>query len=168
VLEQAVGWLESGRLARLQHGKLYPATRIAEGSMPKGEAFAAAIVEEAKGRMRRGRNDEGLMLLEGVVSRWPGAAKDAKALLEEHDAKGKRAWKEWYDQRQVEHFSREARALDDFAALLGGVRGVAANPGLVPAAIAMYEQVEQFGPETREGLRASRRLEELRKIKGGR
>jgi hypothetical protein len=166
VLEQAVGWLESGRLTRMQLAKAYPATRVAGGAMPKGDDFATALVAEARERLRRGRTDEGLMLLDGVLHRWPAAAaaKEAKTLLDEHDARGKRTWKECYDKRQLEHFNREARALDDFAALLGGVRGVAANPGLVPAAIAMYEQVEQFGPETREGQRATRRLEELRKI----
>jgi poly(3-hydroxybutyrate) depolymerase len=166
VLEQAVGWLESGRLGRVQLTRTYPATRGAGGAMTRGDDFATALVAEARERLRRGRTDEGLMLLQGVLHRWPAAAaaKDAKTALDEHDAKGKRTWREWYDKRQVEHFNREAQALDEFVKLLGGVRGVAVNPGLIPAAIAMYEQVEQFGPETREGQRATRRLEELRKI----
>lgn len=167
VLDHAVAWLESGRAARLQLSKLYPATRVAEGSMPQSENYASALVEEAKERLRKGRKDEGLMLLVGVMNRWPTTpgAREAKRLLEEQDAKGKRTWKEWYDARQLEHFHREARAIDELIGLLGNVRGAVLNAGLLPAAIAMYEQVEQFGPDTKEGKRASQRLEELRKIR---
>lgn len=170
VLDQAMAWLELNRVARMQLGTVAPALRMAEKATPRADEWARAVYDEAKMRMEKRLVNEGLMLLEGVTSRWPttAAARDAKKLLDAHNAKKKGTWGDIYNNRQVAHFSREAQALDEYLQVLTGVRGLTVPPTLIEAAISMYEQVTKFGPETRQGLKAKARLEVLRKPKLGR
>ena len=166
VLDGTMAWLESNRAKRAQWAGRFPPTRIVGPGTPSPEDWAAALVEEGKFRLQHNRTDEGISLLEGVLCRWPTtpAAKDAKAALETHDAKGKRPWAEWHALRQRQHFVREATALDEYVKTVAAIRGLKLTPGLVEATIAMYEQVITFGPETREADRASKRIEELKRL----
>ncbi|MFQ3593671.1 MAG: hypothetical protein SNJ82_10890, partial [Gemmataceae bacterium] len=166
VLDGTIAWLESNRVKRVQLAGRFPPTRIVGPGTPSAEDWAAALVEEGRFRLQHNRTDEGISLLEGVIYRWPAtpAAKQAKAALEAHDAKGKRPWAEWHAQRQRHHFLREATALDDYVKTVAAIRGLRLTPGLLEATISMYEQVITFGPETREADRASKRVEELKRL----
>mgnify|MGYP002778041582 CR=1 FL=1 len=166
VLDGTIAWLESNRAKRVQLAGKFPPSRIVGPGTPKPEEWAGALVEEGKFRMQNNRTDEGISLLEGVIYRWPAtpAAKDAKAALEAHDARGKRAWADWHAQRQRIHFVREATALDDYVKTIAAVRGLKLTPGLIEATMAMYEQVITFGPETKDGERALKRIEELKRL----
>jgi hypothetical protein len=167
VLDQTIAWLESSRAKRVQLAGRFPPTRLVGPGMPSAEEWSHSLVEEGKARLNLNRTDEGLSLLEGVLHRWPGtpAARDAKAALEAHDALGKRTWQEWHNVRQLQHFRREAQALDAYLKMVTTIRGLRLTPGLVDSTIRMYEQVENFGAGTPEGDRATKRLEELRRLR---
>ncbi len=169
VLEQALALLESGRADRAALVESLPAIRIAEQVFPSAEVWSKALLDEARLRMRAGLPaGPTLMILHGITQRWPDedAAKKAAKLLADHDAKSPRKWEQAYNEIQVAHFAREARAADEhFKELKAIPQAVKLAEAMRQEAVRMWEQVDAFGPETRQGEKARLRLEELRKAR---
>jgi hypothetical protein len=161
VLEEMFVWLEAARSERRKLGADYPPARMAEGTVPSAESWAAGVVEEARKRLDdKETRDSGLMQLDGVTKRWKGtsAAEQASKLLDKHGD-----WRKVHTRRQAEFAYREAKALD---AWLGAARTVADalnRPAIVRAAIARWEEVEKHGDDG-ESQEARKRLAELRKL----
>jgi pimeloyl-ACP methyl ester carboxylesterase len=171
VLEQGLMHLELGKLDRAQLAKEWPATRIADGAVPSADAWSKALLDEAKKRLRVPGNVEGLMILHGITQRWPmeAAAQEAKKLLADHDRKLPRKWAEHYNRVQFTHYLNEASALDGYYRLMVGIP--AGAPLVAPLRedlIQCWEQVANFGPETRQGKKAKARVAELKKVPAGR
>src|SRR5207248_2006980 len=67
-LEEMFVWLEAARARRRALGNDYPPARVAEGSVPSAETWAAGVVAEARKRLDDPKTREsGLMQLEGVL-----------------------------------------------------------------------------------------------------
>jgi pimeloyl-ACP methyl ester carboxylesterase len=161
-LEQMLLWLEAGRLQRRALGGRYPPARMAEGSVPAPQTWAAGVVEEARKRLAdRKKRESGLMQLEGVTRRWKDtpAAEQAARLVKEHAD-----WRKVHARRQAEHAYLEAKALDAYLANPRALVDVLSQPALWQLAVRRWEEVDRHGPDTPEGKEARKRLTELRKL----
>jgi hypothetical protein len=164
VLEEVFVWLEAEKANRGALGEKYPTARMPGGTVPSGEEWARAVVEEARDRVAdRKLRESGLMQLEGVVRRWKGgaAARSAAKLLEDAGAAG---WEKVYARKQQDFFFREAKALDEWLEGPLPLRDQQRKHLLVAVSLALWKQVLEQDPDTKEGKQAKTRVEELRKM----
>jgi pimeloyl-ACP methyl ester carboxylesterase len=158
-LEEMFVWLELGRAQRRALGGQYPPARMAEGTVPSPDTWAAGVLAEARKRLAsRKTRESGLMQLEGVITRWKDApaAEQADRLLKRHDD-----WEKVFARRQLEFAYREAKAVDAYLEVLTDPQRL---PGLLRVALGRWEQVEKHGPDGKEGKEARRRLGQLRRL----
>jgi pimeloyl-ACP methyl ester carboxylesterase len=160
-IEEMFVWLEATRARRRALGATYPPARMAEGTVPAAETWAAGVVEEARKRLLdRKRRESGLMQLEGVLARWKDtrAAEEAGNLLKRHNT-----WRKLYERRQLEFAYREAKSIDAYLAAGQGLADLKRLPAVLRLAIARWEEVEKLadGQQARE---AQKRLAKLRKL----
>lgn len=91
--EEAFVWLEQG-LAERRAARRNGATPNASEATSR-EGVAEAALEKAKGRLEQTETiGQGLMQLQGVISRWTDlpATDDAKKLLKEYEQRSERPW----------------------------------------------------------------------------
>jgi pimeloyl-ACP methyl ester carboxylesterase len=158
-LEEMFVWLELARGRRRALGNQYPPARMADGTVPSAETWAAGVLAEARKRLGdRKTRESGLMQLQGVVARWKDtpAARDADRLLKQQD------WRKVYARQQMTFAYREARALDSYLQLERSPGDPQRLPALLRLAVARWTEVDRNGPDGKEGKEARKRLAELR------
>jgi pimeloyl-ACP methyl ester carboxylesterase len=167
VIDEAVRWLDDGLDARRKLAQSYPATRAAVESPPTREAQAGQLLAEGKDRL----NDKktlysGLMLLKGVLQRWPdlAAADEAKAILLRQESATDRSWEEEDRAQQRRFLIAGARGLSDYAAGPLPQPYAAQREKMARSAIQLWEQVIQDGQDRPAVAEAEKRLLELKKL----
>jgi hypothetical protein len=169
VLLEALSWLDEGATKRRDLAKKYPATRAAGGAAPSRALAAKALLAEGKQRIAAKETlYSGLMLLQGVMQRWPDldAGAEAKKLLLDYEEKPDKSWGMEDIAEQRKYLIAMARALDAYAsgelpAQYAGQRG-----GMARQALKLWQQVLADGPDSAVGREAQKRIPALEKLAG--
>lgn len=168
---EAIKWLEEGREKREILAKKYPATRTTADAVPSREAAATALLAEGKERLKAKETlHSGLMLMKGVLERWPdlAAATEAKKLLQEQEGKADRSWEKDDVAEQLKYLTAEARSLGDYA--MKGIPEASQyakqRPNLAKRAIELWKVVIENTPNSPAAKEGKERVAELEKLAG--
>jgi predicted esterase len=166
VLLEASQWLDESSAARGQLAKRYPATRAA-GVPPTREEQAKLLAEEAEQRLaKRETKYSGLMLLKGVLDRWPDLppAAAAKKVLLEAEQSADTAWQADDIAEQRKFLIARARRLSDYA--LGPLPDQYANQrkDMAAAAAELWNLVIEDGQDAKAVAEGKAALPKLREI----
>lgn len=166
-LQPVWSWLEEGVADRRKFSRQYPAGRISGDAAPGRNEWCQALLAEAKARLKRPDTMfSGLMQLQGARVRWADLpqAKEALALLQEYDARDERPWEadDLADQRRL--LVAQARSLDAYASGNLPEQYAAQRPQMIEQAIALWQRVQEDGPDTPLGREAAQRMDALSKL----
>jgi hypothetical protein len=169
VVTEAVQWLEEPKDKRADLAKKYPAMH-SDGALPR-EDNAKALLAEGRERLKAKETlHAGLMLLKGVLERWPDlpAAADAKRTLAEYENGSDKTWEKTDIAEQVKYLSAEAKALGDYA--LTGIPAASQyskqKPAMARRAIELWSIVIKGAPDSEEAKEGKKRVPELEKLIG--
>jgi hypothetical protein len=165
-LGEALRWLEDGLSARQELARRFPATR-AVGDVPSRQEQAAAILAEGKKRIEdRKTLFSGLMLLQGCMNRWPdvAAAKEARKILLEHEAKAERPWEADDIAEQRRFLVARARCLDAYASGDLPPQYIKMRAAMAREALELWQKVLEDSPESDAGREARKRMTALKKL----
>jgi len=168
-LSEAIKFMEEGKDARAALAKKYPATRAAASEVASREDVAKALLAEGKVKLAgKGSGYPGLMLLKGVMERWPDleAAKEAKKILVEFEAKKEKPWEADDIAEQRKYLVAEARSLTDY--ILNGIPPASqyakSRPDMARKAMGLWTQVVSDAPDSDEAKEGKKNLLELDKL----
>lgn len=164
---EAVAWLEEGLPARRRLAKALPASRVSLTDSPTRDEWAGQLLAEGKSRLaNKDQNYSGLMLIKGVLDRWPdlSAAREAKAILEKNEQSADRDWELQDVAHQRKFLVARARGLSDYAT--GPLPKQYANQraGMAEGAIKLWNLVIDDGQDKEAVADGKRRLVELLKL----
>lgn len=163
VCREVFEWLEAGVERRRAWSEKYPAGRAASEPTSRDDQ-AAALLEEGLARRKQAATAyAGLMLLKGVLERWPDTASAATArrVLEEQERSNDRAWEAEDVAEQRRHLVARSRGLSAYA--LGPLPPVYINqrPAMLRAAQRLWEQVLADGQDEKAVVEARETLTKL-------
>jgi pimeloyl-ACP methyl ester carboxylesterase len=166
VLADAVRWLEETLLRRQKMAVRYPAARLRPADDATREARAKALLAEGKARMKDKQLYPGLMLVQGVMKRFPDleAGKEARTLLEEYEGKKEKPWEKDDLAEQRLFLVARARALDRYASGPLDARYAKMRTGMVRQAIELWNKVLADSPDSPAGKEAKKRIPVLEKL----
>ncbi len=164
---EAVAWLEEGLTARRRLAKAFPASRVSLTDSPTRDEWAGQLLAEGKSRLaNKDQNYSGLMLIKGVLDRWPdlSAAREAKAILEKNEQGADRDWELQDIAHQRKFLVARARGLSDYAT--GPLPQQYANQraGMAEGAIKLWNIVIDDGQDKEAVADGKKRLVELLKL----
>ena len=160
-LEQVYQWLESGTAFRRKLAKQYPASRTAGQAAPSRLEAAQALLDEAGNRMKNPRTlYSGLMLMKGIMARWPdlAPARTARATLLEMEQRPDRPWEAADLAEQRRFLIARARGLDAYASGPLPAAYQAQLPDMLDAAIQLWDVVLRDGQDKQATQQARRRI----------
>jgi hypothetical protein len=166
MLGEALRWLDDGVTARRELAKRYPATRATVNVATRADQ-AAALLAEGKNRLEdRKTLFSGLMLLQGCMKRWPDvpAAKEARRILLECEAKDDRPWEAEDIAEQRRALIARARGLDAYASGDLPPEYAKMRADMARAALAMWQKVLEDSPDSEAGREARKRIPALKKL----
>jgi predicted esterase len=166
-IDEAVRWLDAGFDARRKLAQAYPATRATAELPLSREAQANQLLAEGKDRLNdRKTLYSGLMLLKGVLERWPdlAAASEAKATLIKYEAATDRPWEEDDRAQQRRFLIANARGLSDYASGPLPQPYLASRGDMARTAIELWERIIQDGQDVAATAEGQKRLIELKKL----
>lgn len=171
IATEAIKWLEEGREKREALAKKFPVTRTSPDGAPSREDAAKALLSEGKEKLKTKETlHAGLMLMKGVLERWPdlASATEAKKLLQEQEGKADRSWEKDDVAEQLKYLTAEARSLGDYA-----IKGTPEasqyakqRPNLAKRAIELWKVVIENTPDSPAGKEGKERVAELEKLAG--
>jgi predicted esterase len=166
VLQQAYDWLEEGAAERSKLAKLYPATRGGRTAPAREEQAKQLAAEGEKRLAQRETKYAGLMLLKGVLDRWPDLppAAAAKKKLLDVEQSGDNAWEADDIAEQRKFLVARARRLSDYA--LGPLPDQYANQrkDMAAAAIELWNLVIADGQDEKAVAAGKEALPKLKEI----
>lgn len=167
---EAVAWLEEGLPARRKLAKAFPASRASLTYSPSRDEWAGQLLAEGKSRLAiKEQNYLGLMLIKGVLDRWPDltAAREAKAILEKNEQSADRDWELQDIAQQRKFLIARARGLSDYAT--GPLPQQYANQraDMARGAIKLWSMVIEDGQDKEAIADGQKRLVELQKLVEG-
>ena len=160
-LEQVYQWLESGTASRRKLAKQYPASRTDGQAAPSRLEAAQALLAEAGNRMKNPRTlYSGLMLMKGIMARWPdlAPARTARATLLEMEQRPDRPWEAADLAEQRRFLIARARGLDAYASGPLPAAYQAQLPDMLDAAIQLWDVVLRDGQDKQATQQARRRI----------
>lgn len=167
----ALKWLDEGAAARGALAKKYPASRVAIDGAPSREEAAKALLAEGQEKAKAKETlHAGLMLLKGVLERWPDlpAAAEAKKTLQGFEGKGDRAWEKDDVAEQLKYAAAEARALEDYVTkgIPEASQYAKQRPDMAKRAIELWGLVIQTAPDSDDAKAGKESVPDLEKIAG--
>lgn len=165
--QEVFQWLEQGLAKRRELAKKYPAMRMAGDASPDREALAKSLLNEGKKRLEAKTTlYSGLMLLQGIMTRWPDvdAAKEAKDILLDYEARKEKPWEAEDIAEQRKFLIAQARALDAYASGTLPQQYQAQRADMLKKAIELWQQVLQDGQDQKAVQDGKKRLPELQKL----
>ena len=169
-LGEVFGWLEEGAVGRGALAKKFPASRVNGDAAPSRQDWSQALLKEAQGRLKNKQTlYSGLMQLQGASVRWadlPGGIA-AKKLLTEYEAKSDRPWEEDDIAEQRRFLIAQARSLDAYASGPLSQQYIKMRPDMARAAIGLWKQVQEDGPQTKPGKEAAGENPRIAETRGG-
>lgn len=169
-IQEAVRWLDDGAPRRDALAKKYPASRQANSDNGNRESNARTLLAEGKKRTEAKESlYSGLMLLQGVMQRWPdlSAGEEAKKILLEYENKTDKPWEKDDLAEQRRTLIAQAKALDAYASGDLAAQYVKLRPEMAKQAMRLWQQVLADGPTTPAGKEAAKRIPALEKLAGG-
>jgi hypothetical protein len=172
-IAEVVKWLDEDAPRRASVAKKWPASRSSGDGALSSEETAKLLLEEARQRLGdKATMQRGLMLLKGVVGRWPEleTGKAALKLLQEYDAKTVRPWEDDDIAEQRKQIAAEARGLGDYAlnGIPAGSQYEKQKPDIAQRAIELWGVLITDAPNSalgKEGKKWVADLEQLTKKK---
>jgi hypothetical protein len=168
---EALKWLDEAREKRAALAKKYPATRATPDTTTTREDGANALLAEGREKIKSKETlHAGLMLIKGVLERWPDlpAAADAKRILLEYEEKKDRSWEKEDIAEQLRYITADARTLGDYV-----LNGIPANsqyakqrPNMARRAIELWTVVIQSAPDSDAAKEGKKQVLELEMVVG--
>jgi len=166
-LGEAFEFVEAGLADRQKLAKQFPATRVDNAKSPDRETQAQALSNEATKRLQDPQSvHSGLMLLKGVMVRWPDlplADKAKQTLLKYEDGKDQ-TWREADVALQRRFIVSRARAIDAYASGPLPQNYLAQRADMARNAIELWTIVIEDGQDAEAVAEAKRRVPELQKL----
>ena len=169
-LADAVAWLDEGLPVRRKLAKDYPASSASLSGSRKREELAKQQLAEGKLRLgAKGNSFSGLMLVKGVLERWPdlATAREAKAILEKYELGADRDWELEDIAQQRKFLIARARGLSDYATGPLPEQYAAQRADMAKAASKLWSMVIEDGQDKDAVSEAQKRLVELKKLAEG-
>ncbi|MSR54541.1 MAG: hypothetical protein EXS09_14810 [Gemmataceae bacterium] len=171
IASEAIKWLEEGREKRDALAKKHPATRATSDGALSREDAAKALLSEGKERLKTKEGlHSGLMLMKGVLERWPdlATAAEAKKVLQEQEGKPDRSWEKDDVAEQLKYLTAEARSLSDYAikGIPEGSQYAKQRPNLAKRAIELWMVVIENTPDSPAAKEGKEKLPALEKLAG--
>ncbi len=166
-LLEALRWLDEGVAKRAALAKAHPATRAAANTAADREAHARSLLDEGKRRLSAPATlYSGLMLLKGVLERYPDldAGAEAKKTLLAFQDKGDAAWEKDDIAEQRKFLIAMARALDAYCSGALPPQYAGQKSAWAKRAAELWQQVLMDGPDTPAGTEARKRIPALKKL----
>ena len=165
-LVEALRWLDEGAARRREFAKTYPASHVL-GNPPIREQQAQALLAEGKERLKQKQTlHSGLMLIQGVMKRWPDldTAQQAEKLLLEYEKRPDKPWEadDIAEQRKV--LVARAQGLDAYASGDLPEQYRKNRPEMLRQAIQLWQQIQQDSPNSAAGKEAAQRIPILEKL----
>jgi hypothetical protein len=106
------------------------------------------------------------MQAQGVVRRWPdtAAGKEARGVLLDYEEKREKPWEADDIAEQRRFLVARARAIDAYGSGPLPPTYAKQRPGMLKAALALWEKVLEDSPESEGGKEAKKRIPLLRKL----
>lgn len=158
-------WLEAGATKRRAYGKKYPAARLERTAEPSRAQQAAALLGEAKSRLKQPRLlYSGLRQLVGARTRWPDtpAAGEALKLLQQYESRADRPWEKDDIAEQHRFLFARAKALDAYATGPLPRQYTAVRSQMLQGAIRLWETLAADAGHPVSAKLAKQRLPELK------
>ena len=166
-LTEAFEWVDESAAKRAKLARQYPTMRADGDHPPSREAFAAALLKEAKTRLQaQATRYSGLMQLKGVLVRWPDLpqAAEAKRLLLRFEQGADRSWEEEDIAEQRRFLTVRVRALDAYATGPLPKQYEGQRAAMARAALDLWQIVLNDGQDAQAVADAKQRLPILQKL----
>jgi predicted esterase len=169
LMQEAFAWLEAGREKRAEFAKLHPLSRLSTDSPLSRAEQAKALLAEGKVRLEEKSVYGGLMVVKGVMDRWPDtpAGGEARKLLTEYEGKAERPWEDNDIAEQRRYLYARARALDAYVSGPLDARYQGQKAAMAKQSVEYWELILKDAPGSAIAKEAEARLPELRKLAGG-
>ncbi|MBC8355616.1 MAG: hypothetical protein H8E66_26860 [Planctomycetes bacterium] len=164
---QVLEWLGEAAAARRELAKTIPATRAPSDRGVDRADQARQLLAEAEQRIAdNAETYEALMLMKGVLVRWPDLpeAERAKQTLLRYDAQPEGRWREGDAAEQRRFLIAQARGLDRYASGDLAKQYEPQRGGMARAAIQLWRQIIADGQDQKAVAEAKKRVPELAKI----
>jgi pimeloyl-ACP methyl ester carboxylesterase len=164
---EALRWLDEGAAKRAELARKYPATRVSGDAAPSREERAQTLLAEGRERLKTPQTlYSGLMLIQGVMARWPDLkpGEDAKRLLTEYEGKAEKPWEAEDIALQRKNLIARAHGLTAYATGALPAQYVKQRPDMAKAALELWKAILADGPDTPAGVEAKKRIPELEKL----
>jgi hypothetical protein len=168
-ISEALNWLDEAREKRTALAKKCPATRAKPDGAQTRDEGAKALLAEGKEKIKTKETlHAGLMLLKGVLERWPDlpAAAEAKKILVEYEEKKDRSWEKEDIAEQLRYITADARSLGNYV-----LNGIPANsqyakqrPKMARRAIELWTVVIQNASDSDAAKEGKKQVAELEKV----
>ncbi len=114
----------------------------------------------------KGQVYAGLMLLKGVLERWPDlpAAKEAKKILLEHEERKDKPWEAEDIAEQRRFLIARARSLDAYASGDLPAQYAKERAGMLKKALELWQLIQKDSPDSPAGKEAGKRIPVLEKL----
>lgn len=165
--QAAIDWLDAGVADRRKLAARYPAMHTLGDQAPSREEQAKALLAEGKAKIKDGKTMfAGLMLLQGVMTRWPdlATADSAKRILLEYEGKADKPWEADDIAEQRKFLIARVRALDAYTSSPLPEQYIKQRPDMAKAAIALWEAVIEDGGDVKTTNEGKRRIVALKKL----
>lgn len=162
----AFAWLEEGAANRKQLAKQYPAMRQPAQPLDASEAAKALFAEAQLRVQKKATLYSGLMLMVGVMTRWPDtpAGLAAKELLEKYESKDDRPWEADDLVEQRKFLAAEAKSLAAYATSELPSQYEKMRGSMAAAALERWKMIQADTPDTPLGKQAAAKIAELEKL----
>ena len=166
-IEEGIRWLDAGLTARQKLARERPATRVSVDSTPARQLQAADLLAEGKARIKdKPTRYAGLMVLKGVLDRWPDLPESAEArsILLAQESAADRSWEEQDVAGQRKYLIARAQGLSDYATGPLPQQYKSQQASMAQAAIKLWQAIIQEGQDPTAVAEARKRLPELQKL----
>ena len=166
ILEDVFQWLETATTARRSLAKRYPSTRIDGQAAPTRKQMAQALLKEARQRMKTPNTlYSGLMLMKGVMDRWPDlpTAQIALGIVREFEQGPDRTWEAADIAEQRRFLIARVRGLDAYATGSLPPQYEPQRAAMLEAAIQLWSVVLRDGQDEQATRQARLRIPLLQK-----
>lgn len=166
VLLEALRWLDEASTKRKELAKRFSASRASENTLTR-EVNAKSLLLEGKQRLEtKAQFYSGLMLLKGVLDRWPDLpeARESEKVLVEYENRKEKPWEADDIAEQRRFLIAQARSLDAYASGELPAQYTKQRAEMLQQALERWKLIEKDSPDSPAGKEAAKRIPVLEKL----